>query len=318
MELKGCNVSLVTQTGTLVSNSTSIAVAPSGGACSDPPNPLVPTLPPLPKGGSPVTIAIIDMIQNEGLLGTSILSGNSIGLAFFKTVIPANVTSPPPTGPTVNGAPLNIPSIGSCMVSYVPLSNTALPPAPVNTDSLPLADAGMITVQTPVGSNYAVPRLPDPAGYETAIPSMPPGAYTYANGSGGADIGPFKLSFTLPQIAEWSNQATVTSGAIDRTKPLTVTWTGGDPGGVVDIDGASSTGTAANPAAISFICLAPAVTGSFTIPPSVLLALPPSNHAALGFLGTLGVQPYFTAPGIDYGYFLYLPPILLPVIIDLI
>jgi uncharacterized protein (TIGR03437 family) len=315
--VQGCNVSLATQTDTLVSNIASVAVAPSGGTCSDPPNPLLPTVPPLPTGGSPVTIAVIDMIQNEGLFGTSSLSGNSIGLAFFKTVIPANVTSPPPTGATVNGAPLNIPSVGSCAVSYVPLSNTAPPAAPVNTASLPLADAGMIAVQTPTGS-FAVPRLPDPAGYKTAIPSMPPGVYTYANGSGGADIGTFRLSFTLPQIAQWSNEAAVTSGAVDRGKPLTITWSGGDPNGTVDIDGASSAGTAANPSVISFICLAPAAAGSFTIPPSVLLALPPSNHAALGFLGSLGVQPYFTAPGIDYGFFLYLPPLLLPVTIDLI
>jgi hypothetical protein len=62
----------------------------------------------------------------------------------------------------------------------------------------------------------------------------------------------------------------VSSSPIDRTQPLTITWSGGDSNGWVDIQGYAGVGTYN----VSFECAAPTSAGQFTIPSSILLAMP--------------------------------------------
>jgi hypothetical protein len=83
-----------------------------------------------------------------------------------------------------------------------------------------------------------------------------------------------------------------------------------DAGALVEIRGVSAP---SDPAlgAVTFFCVEKANTGQFTIPPNVLLSLPPSdssttaNASALGLsIGVTGVVR-FSAPGVDLGLLRY-------------
>ena len=97
--------------------------------------------------------------------------------------------------------------------------------------------------------------------------------------------------------------------------PLTVNWTGGNADSSVVIVGYSLTpvGTSlTNYVGGYFWCSAPVAAKTFTVPQSVLLALPPSGSITSGGFtiplnGSLGVENSanyvtFTAPNLDFGY----------------
>jgi hypothetical protein len=128
------------------------------------------------------------------------------------------------------------------------------------------------------------------------------------NGGGGSDVGAFSSQMNLPPQLVWSNLAAITS--IDRSQPLSIAWTGGDPNGFVNIQGDAVVYPANSnqaTASVQFNCTAPVSAQQFTIPPSVLLSLPPQPiPMANGFY-----SPYvyvwsttnflFTAPGLAGG-----------------
>jgi len=147
------------------------------------------------------------------------------------------------------------------------------------------------------------------------LPGMPlitsylaPGDYRIDNGSGGADVGTFKASMTLPPPLVWSNKDRFTD--VRRDQDLTVTWTSRNPASeLVLVMGES---TAATGARSSFMCAERATTGSFTVPTAVLSSLPATNPpptssmaAALGVLG-MPLSVRFTGPGLDLAGFMYL------------
>jgi len=113
----------------------------------------------------------------------------------------------------------------------------------------------------------------------TAPPDfLTPGTYTLDNGTGGADIGAFKVNLTVPPPVTWSNKSLVTT--VPRTQPLTITWTGGAANGMVYITGISPLAVNASTETIlgagQFQCVAPASAGTFAVPAGILSALPPS------------------------------------------
>jgi hypothetical protein len=99
-----------------------------------------------------------------------------------------------------------------------------------------------------------------------------PGTFTFTNGTGGADIGPFSAatSFVSPAFV-WNEMSTLTT--VPRSSPLTVTWTGGAPNSLVLITGASLADSVQGGSKY-FFCLAPVSAGKFTIPATVLMSLP--------------------------------------------
>ncbi|MFN7640424.1 MAG: hypothetical protein ACK5PR_01615, partial [bacterium] len=127
----------------------------------------------------------------------------------------------------------------------------------------------------------------------------------FNNGSGGADVRGFNASFTLPPNVNWTNKAAITN--VNRANGVTVNWTGGDASSLVQIYGFSLSGADDNAVGGFFSCLERATAGTFTVPPAVLLARPPSpTGTGLFPLSTLGVGGVsapreFTAPGLDYG-----------------
>jgi uncharacterized protein (TIGR03437 family) len=101
---------------------------------------------------------------------------------------------------------------------------------------------------------------------------LDPGSYKLM-GFGGMDVGAFSTSFSIPQPLTWTNRDLLTS--IDRTQPLTISWTGGDSGQVVNVMGfgedlPTNSGTV-------FACIAQAGANSVTVPPAILANLPPTR-----------------------------------------
>jgi len=69
--------------------------------------------------------------------------------------------------------------------------------------------------------------------------------------------------------------------SVTGSNGLTVTWSGGQANGFIQLEGSATDYTYTNGA--DFVCSVPAGAGTFTIPPSVLFALPARNSGQLAF-----------------------------------
>jgi hypothetical protein len=178
-------------------------------------------------------------------------------------------------------------------------------------------DAGTITVSGPGITGSRQISKTSPGGgillygllLDNTNTTLQAGTYNFT-GAGGPDVGSFAASYTMPPAFAWTNQSSLAT--IVRANGATVTWTGGDPAGYVTISGQSTLNgaTAATSATVSFTCTARVTDGSFTIPPQVLLALPPTAAApgaTFTVPGTLTVghigatATIIQASGIEFG-----------------
>jgi hypothetical protein len=127
-----------------------------------------------------------------------------------------------------------------------------------------------------------------------AIPST--GGTFIFKGNGGADVGPFTGTVTLPNpLLNWTNQGA--AATISRAQGLPITWTGGASGTYVIITGGVSS---ASGAFASFYCYVPQSLGSFTVPAYIMASLPAGSGSVTVENGTNIAS--FTATGLDYGY----------------
>jgi hypothetical protein len=152
-----------------------------------------------------------------------------------------------------------------------------------------------------------------PSGPGPSIGFLEPGTFTVSSPGGGPVpggklIGAFNAQIAVPAPPQFDNRFAV--GEVQRGQGVTVHWSGVDAGALVEIRGVSAP---SDPAlgAVTFFCVEKANTGQFTIPPNVLLSLPPSdssttaNASALGLsIGVTGVVR-FSAPGVDLGLLRY-------------
>jgi len=131
------------------------------------------------------------------------------------------------------------------------------------------------------------------AGFPTT--TVPPGVYTIA-GTGGRDVGSFTALLNITDSLVWTNKSAI--GPVDRTRPLTVTWSGATVPGYVLVGGFwHSSGEGA-----IFTCVEDGRKGTFTIPSFVLSAVPPSVGATL-FLAPHPFSNLVTIAGFDLAYF---------------
>jgi hypothetical protein len=89
---------------------------------------------------------------------------------------------------------------------------------------------------------------------------------------------------------------------VDRTQPLQITWTGGDPNGQVEVVGSSQTDNSG--ASVSFVCYAKDSDLQLSVPSAILSLLPVSGTIGgtpAGFI-SVGTQNSVTgtANGLDY------------------
>jgi hypothetical protein len=200
-------------------------------------------------------------------------------------------------------------SIGSCNVFTFTQNSQSLPTitGPTFTD----LNAGTITISGAASGSMTFKN----GGYDLNSSTgslVPPngGTFNFAGG-GGPDIGIFSASTTLgaPITTNVTTISTVT-----RSSGQAVTWSGGTPGTYVTISGfsgASINNSTTNFAGAFFFCTAPVSAGSFTVPASVLLALPPTGSitqqgVSIALPSSLSISNSsnpvtFTATGLDQG-----------------
>jgi hypothetical protein len=164
----------------------------------------------------------------------------------------------------------------------------------------PLDAGSSFTVKGPNGSMTVMGNTK--ATLSAAGTFLAPGNYTIT-GTGGKDVGPFSATITFPASPALVSPLSPNNLAVTRSSGMTVTWTGGDPNGHVEIWVESATDNT-NTNGASATCTAPASAGTLTIPSYVLLALPAGNFTGFGF-GPGPVQAAasapFTATGLSVG-----------------
>lgn len=298
----GCHVPVAVQIGNVVSNFVSMPIAATGSVCSDP---ATPSTTPVTTGGN-VSIGSISLSRTSislalpPPLGTSTSTTDSGSASFFRY-------SPVQYAQQAN--PLQIATFGACTVYTFRGTNQNFidPTQPVNLDAGPsISVTGPNGTQTLTRSNGAY--FGQLGGGVTGIPGststplyLTQGQYQINNGNGGADVGPFSTTLNIPAPLVWTNASSIST--INRSAGQTVTWTGGDPAGNVEITGYSSAGSGNATVGAAFVCLQQQKAGSFTIPAAVLLTLPAgsaSNGVPSGILGVgYSVEQSFTATGLD-------------------
>lgn len=201
------------------------------------------------------------------------------------------------------------PSVGSC-VAYETLGSSLVVTDPVQPTYL---NAGpQLTVTGPNGTKTVAATSTGsyPATLATGAPVyLTPGNYAIGDGQGGAAVGPFSWTVTLPANVIPTN----IPARVTRSQNLTLTWTGGAGFPVVSIIGYTGVAvTSTTNSYVYFVCNANASAGQFTIPSSILSLLPANGYGSPGTPGVniqiagIPMNPYFTAPGspgIDVGIF---------------
>jgi uncharacterized protein (TIGR03437 family) len=300
----GCYIPVVVQIGTFVSNLSTISISPGGGACV----PAVSTLPELSQqlaGKTGVSLGDLSLGRVTGInptaAGATSTVRRDVGNAAFVRYnnVPASMFAPDYVYaenvcsiggfPGPNGGAVGVNGIEAPIVPLMPVS---LDVGPAITVSGPGGTRTITRQMAGMQVRYTAPDF----GNSTPGNYLDPGHYTFT-APGGRDIGGFSASLDVPSTPfVWTNIPSVTT-PIDRSKDLTITWTGGIPDTQVVMVG----GNLANGATTAFLCAAPVSAGQFTIPSWVFLNLSPNPAPALP--GSLAVQnrkvSTFTVPGLD-------------------
>ena len=194
--------------------------------------------------------------------------------------------------PDPNG---NIIHNGTVVAVPAPIASVSLNAGPTLTVKGPSGSRTIIGIPVPgtVGPYYKGVKF----GTGTPGNFFDPGHYT-VTGTGGKDVGAFTASIDVPSTPfVWTNIPSLLT-PLDRSKDLTINWTGGIPNTQVTVVGGSGTS--------AFLCAAPVSAGQLTIPSYVLLNLSPTGSSSSSPRGqlTLGNRSvsFFTASGLDLAW----------------
>jgi len=247
----GCYVSVVAQSGSIVSNAVTLPVNPTAGACSDTGLALngIQLQHQASSGNTPVTVGALAVAQINNGDGTA----DYLAIAGFSSLKSSEFA-----------AGYAYASPGSCTLSAPGFSFNDLGfNSGLNVGTIQIAGpTGMQTLEA-IGAGGGF--------YGAQLPSLSPGTYTFSS-TGGTDVNAFNVALNVPAPFALTNQAALAS--INRSQGATVTWTGGFPNGVMLVTGLSNTPGGS----VSFYCYAPSSAGQLTVPPSILLALPPTSN----------------------------------------
>jgi uncharacterized protein (TIGR03437 family) len=268
----GCYVSIVAQTGSIVSNSVTVPVSPNGGACSDPALGLSGTqLQALAnKGTAPVNSVAITLSQYTNSSGK--VSGQAEALSYAVRSLEF-------------GSGDSYSSEGSCSVFEAGLPFIFQSPLDAGTIQLS-GPTGALDLEAEGGGAYFAQL---PAGFLTSNP----GTYTFI-GSGGKDVGSFNVAINVQTPFSLANKSALAS--ITRSQGATVTWNGGFANGDVMVNGVGANPNGGN---VNFYCHAPSSAGQLTIPAATLAAVPPGG-GKLVIMNATAPQTV-SASGLDLG-----------------
>jgi hypothetical protein len=246
----GCGVPIVGIVGNVVSNTVIVPVAPGGGVCTDPV---------LGVDGNDLLSGSTQTSLTSGTIAVVLNTTQKGSVSSFASASFVKETNIPySTG-------YGIVTVGGCLV----LSST---PSQPTTSYLA---AGNISITGPAGS-MQIPEMTS-GSLITYESNLPTGFFPSTGGSftitatGSAAVQPFSVTVSDPSPLVWTNQSSIT--AVNRTQPLTVTWSGGIPGTYVQISGGSTIVSAS----ATFLCIAPVEAGTFTVPSYILLASPAAS-----------------------------------------
>ena len=270
----GCDTWLLgVDSGTAVgSNTVTLPISMTGGACSQPSFVLDPSVAQALSSRSTVHFGSLSVSQYSGQA--------SVGGSFNS--IPGSALTAFAGSGAPAGSCVIVPQPGAYPVDLVGLGGSLALTGP----------AGPLGLATGDWANYGG-VLPS-----SAIPANG-GTFTFDNGGYQyATVGPFSASVTFPAPLEWTNQSLIYG--IARSQGLELTWTGGDAGGAVAIRGSAFARAGSQTPGASFLCSAPSNPGKFTVPASILQALPPG--AGTLTLENQSAPQSFSASGLDAGY----------------
>jgi uncharacterized protein (TIGR03437 family) len=266
----GCDVPLSVQINNFISNSVAIPVAPAGSRTCTPADTTFTTAN-VVQVSSPGTFTYgeIDLRHRDDSPGFD----DTFKGQFLRFTVP-------PASQPFFMSYVDQPPLGTCQI-FNNLNGGGNPPINIVAG----LDVGpQVTVQGPNGSKNASvsggqfnTTLSDSGNFLSA------GAYT-VSAPGGADAPAFKASITIPALPTMTSPPPDAANpfSVTRSNGLTVTWSGGQANGPIQLEGFSATDNT-NTNGADFLCSAPAGAGTFTVPPSVLLALPAGNFAQLAF-----------------------------------
>lgn len=298
----GCWVPLYVRTNAnTTSNVASMAISADGAACSDAGNPLSAAL---RNGGRAGVLRLVRSSTREdiGTLRALEVADDLLTFDFsqLKTV------------PFAYSPLSSLPPAGTCTVFAFPGDYFAGDsPGSASVIARPLDAGNSFTVAGAQGSKVAVPSpgargalLGTFAPYLPGLPnllSLSPGPYTVGT-KGGADVPAFQAQITVPGAINWQGRDQV--DAIDRTNPLTLSWSGVAAGQSMSILG-GNVDLPTNSSAV-FHCLVPPGANSFTIPAGILGTLPATRGNPLLSKGVIylstahaGNGVPITVPGLD-------------------
>jgi hypothetical protein len=292
----GCYVPLQVVVNGNASNTVTMAINNNRQPCSD----ASPFSAPSRSGGKNASIALARLSYTEPASASKIGNGTvdvamgtfnqssgtgDLGFSLFASLPPINTCT------YYN----NVGSLNGLLGGQVPSSANAATPldaGPTITVKGPNGTQGVAYADSSAQVSPYLGVLGTGGGW-TALglgpgtPFLDTGTYT-VTGPGGKDVGPFQYTMQIPSGATWANRDSIT--AVDRSKGLTIQWSGGNSSTqLVAIIGFSS-----NPATNvsgGFACLSDMAPQSFTVPANFLANLPatPASGNAMSALVFLTV-----------------------------
>jgi uncharacterized protein (TIGR03437 family) len=309
--LSGCNISVVVETGTYLSNFATLPVTASGRACSDPSNPITTSIlnQITQTGNFSLGFILLDQTTTPGISVLGVTAGGGTTDSAYASFLKFTYAQ---FNAGAYASALGGTSVGSCVVNFFNSNSTSTTPPPAfKFTYLNAGPAINITgpdgpLTMPLTSEDGFDIYTTPTTATSFIPATG-GTFTFNNGSGGPDIGAFTTQLDMGSPLVWSNMAGIST--VTRSNGLTVNWTGGGSGSYVSITGSSFgaiNGSSVDFVVGSFTCQAPTSAGTFTVPAAVLLSLPQSFTIAGISTSTLSVSNVtgpvtFTAQGLDVG-----------------
>src|SRR6516165_7560172 len=291
----GCAVPLVVQIGTTTNTVSNTAVLPVANESRDcTPTNRAFTSVNIEQGvmAGPVTFGSLELDR----LSNNNSPGYNDGVQFLFAKIP----SYPPGSQPFFDSWIDDQPIGTCLVKVNGNSDDNY----LFGNLVPLDAGPSFTVKGPGGSmTVAANPGQTKATLSAAGTFLVPGTYTIS-GTGGKDVGPFSATITIAAPPTLVSPLSANNLTVTRSSGMSVTWSGGDPNGHVEIVLVGATESSFNAAALAY-CKAATSAGTFTIPSYVLLALPAGNFTSLELApGTVqgAASASFTATGLSIGF----------------
>ena len=300
---QGCWVPVQVRTeGAIPSNAVTMAIGPSGSACSETANPYANKF---AAGGKLGWINLFREAERTTLYGLTVDTTKEYSSAVFRSE---------PGGQFAYNPLYSLPPIGTCTTTTGPgdlFFKGNIPgtfSAGKNLEAGPSLAVGPRRQPLTASTNAAFSPL---GWFQTGITTftstlvLNPGSINLV-GNAGKDVGSFQAGVPIPTPLTWTNRDQVNS-PISRTQPLTVNYSGVPSGHTVLIVGGYFS-PSVNATAM-FICTASGTSTSFTVPSYILEQIPSPavrDHRAAGgeiMVGSVSLaNPLtFNTSGLDYG-----------------